>query len=334
MFSNWRLPLSEISPELLSALKPPSKPTVKQAASIPLPAAPKKKPAAGKKLRPITGMVVRCIQETYDTWTLDIFVGVGNKAYIAGQFISIDPHQFPELSELTAFLEDKKGKKEPIRAYSLCSAPHEPTISTTIKPERYEPGESQYPPLLSPLLASDALQGREIEFSGYSGAYILAPDHAEHTNEVLHLVAGSGAVPNFALLKDELLNEKNPTVFHTLIDVNRTHDDIIYRQELDQLARDYPHRFKLIHMITREDNPSRYGSNFLKGRPTFDIVKQHVKDPSKVLVYACGAAVTKWQKKKAKETGIEPAPRFMEGVREIVKELGVDRKRFKHEVYG
>ena len=289
---------------------------------------------SSKKIRPIQGKVVRAVQETPEAWTLEIEVAPQDKEYTAGQFLSISPHQFPELSELIAYLEYKKGRKELIRAYSIASAPYEPYVAITTKPERFYPEETLYPPLLSPLLASNALLGRPLEFLGYTGAYVLDPAHGEHTDEVLHWVAGSGAVPNFALLKDELTQNKNPHVVHTLIDVNKSFEDIIYQKQFDDLAARYPNRFKLIHFLTREEDPKRHGDNYFAGRPTLEQVRSYVKDPASVLVYSCGAAVTKWQKQKAKEQGVEPKPRFLESVGEIVTALGVDRKRFKREIYG
>lgn len=291
-------------------------------------------PLAGKKIRTIAGVVHDAIQETYDTYTLRIRVADGDRQYKAGQFISIDPHQFPELSEIVAFMEHKKGKKEVVRAYSMASTPSEPYVSITIKPERFEPDECEFPPLLSPLLASTALVGRPLHFLGYTGAYTIPENVGEQTDEVLHLVAGSGAVPNYAILKDELLQKKNLGVKHIMINVNKTIDDVIYLKDLEALHRDFPDRFKLYHLLTRDENPSRHGDHFLKGRPTLDFVATRIRDPQSVLVFACGAAVTKWQKKHAKETNSEPKPRFLETISDIVNGLGVDRKRYRKEIYG
>ena len=63
-------------------------------------------------------------------------------------------------------------------------------------------------------------------------------------------------------------------------------------------------------------------------------MSKYVQDPSTVLIYACGPAITKYEKAKAKETGIEPRPRFIEAVHDIVHDLGVDKKRFKKEEFG
>ncbi len=308
-------PLPSAPDNFLSALKPPTAP-IKE------------------KIRQIKGVVVKAEQETPDTWTLHIFVGESDRRYTAGQFISIAPQQFPELANMVAYMEHVKGRKELVRAYSMASAPHEPYVSITTKPEHFEPNETLYPPLLSPLLASNFLVGREIEFLGYTGAYTLKPDHGVDTDQVLHIVAGSGAVPNFALLKDELINNKNPNVMHTMIDVNRTVEDIIYRQALDDLAKQFPQRFQLIHLLTRDEHPARHGPQYFKGRPTLDFVQRFVKNPQRLLVYSCGAGITKWQRKKAIDEGREPQPRFLETVHDIVQGLGLDKKRFKREIYG
>ena len=292
-------------------------------------AAPKK-----KGLQQMRGVVVKCLQETHDTWSLDIFVGENNLDYIAGQFISIDPKQFPELERWARFMEKLKGKREVVRAYSLASAPHEPNLTITVKAEEYWDEEDPYPPLLSPLLGSNLLRGREITVQGYSGHYVIPEDIETHTGQVLHMVAGSGVVPNWALLKDDLENDRFPKLKHTMINTNKTYDDIIYREDLFGLAEKHKDRFELINLITREEDPSIYGKNFFKGRPTTEFVSKLVDDPTTLRVYACGAAITKYAKKKAKETGVPATPRFMEGVASILADLGVDKKRFKKEVYG
>ena len=303
-----------------------------QAASTPTPT-PKEAPKK-KGLRILKGEVVKCVQETHDTWSLDISVGADNLDYIAGQFISIDPKQFPELERWARFMEKLKGKREVVRAYSLASAPHEPHLTITVKAEEYWDEEDPYPPLLSPLLGSDMLMGRAINVQAYSGHYVIAEDIEAHTGQVLHMVAGSGVVPNWALLKDDLENNRFPKLKHTMINTNKTYEDIIYRDDLFALAEKHKDRFELINLITREEDPTTRGANFFKGRPSTEFVSKYVDDPTTLRVYACGAAITKYAKKKAKETGIPATPRFMEGVASILADLGVDKKRFKKEVYG
>ena len=49
--------------------------------------------------------------------------GAPRSDWHAGQYVSIDPHQFPGLRSLVDYLEHVKGRREVARAYSMCSAP-------------------------------------------------------------------------------------------------------------------------------------------------------------------------------------------------------------------
>ncbi len=289
---------------------------------------------SGKKIRPIRGVVIRAIQETPDTWTLLIFVSEHDKDYLAGQFINIGPHQFAELRDFTRFFEYEKSKKEPVRAYSLTSAPHEKYLAITIKPEIYEPEPHAFPPLLSPLLASDVLVGRELEFTGYAGAYVMPQALAPDIDHVVHLVAGSGVVPSFSIIKDELINNKNPHSKHILIYVNKSWQDIIFHKELTLLERKYSDRLAIKYFLTQETPHASYGEHFHLRRPSIEDVTRAVNRPDQALFFACGPAITKFQRAKAIEQGCEPKPRFMEWVHEVMEKLNVDRKRFKREIYG
>ena len=102
-------------------------------------------------------LVVESIVETPDTRTLVLDVGP-HAPYRAGQYVSIDPHQFPALGSITAYLEHVKGRVEVPRAYSMCSAPHERYVAITIKEEVYH-GQMAYPPLLSGFLVHQVRAG-------------------------------------------------------------------------------------------------------------------------------------------------------------------------------
>jgi 3-ketosteroid 9alpha-monooxygenase subunit B len=287
-----------------------------------------------RTIRKMECVVVDVVRRTHDSASLYFFLG-GDAAssYRAGQFVSIDPHQFPELKRWVDFLEASKGKKEPIRAYSMQSIPGEKCVSICVKAEGFDAKHDKYPPLLSPFLVSGALKGREIVISGFSGGYVLEDDHAEKTDQVLHLVAGSGIVPNYALVKDELKKPQNARVKHTMIYANKTYGDIMLRDQLEALRKAFPDRFELIHCISRED-PTQYGPHFVKGRITTDVVRKHLRDASSVRAFACGAAITKYQRQAAKEKGVEPTRRFMETVEDIIHELAIPKAHFKKEEFG
>src|SRR5579862_9525599 len=90
-----------------------------------------------KRIKEMEVMVADVIVETPDTATLVFFTGNDRLEYKPGHFLTIDPHQFAALERFTAFFEDMKGKKEPARAYSMCSTPDEKYLAITVKEERY-----------------------------------------------------------------------------------------------------------------------------------------------------------------------------------------------------
>src|SRR5215510_3481770 len=141
--------------------------------------------------RRIKQMEVMVASETPDTATLVFFTGNDRLEYSAGHFLTIDPHQFEALERFTAFLEDLKGKREPPRAYSMSSAPHEKYLAVTVKEERYQSGVTQFPPLLSPLLVKRTVRGMRLTVTGFTGPYTL-PDNIEaQTDHIVHICAGS-----------------------------------------------------------------------------------------------------------------------------------------------
>jgi 3-ketosteroid 9alpha-monooxygenase subunit B len=280
--------------------------------------------------------VVELRMETADTATLLLDLGPGPLDYKAGQYLNIDPRQFPALAQLLAFLEDKKGRREPLRSYSLASAPHERYVAITVKDEPYLPGVSLYPPLLSPFLVHGGLVGRTLRVTGFMGPYILPPDVDERTPEVLHVIAGSGAVPNFALIKDAL--HRGLKVRHTLLMANKTWADVLFREELHALERAHPERLRIVHTLTREPDGYTYNERVRQGRISKELLGELLPvDPvarENLLVYACGPAITPWDRRKALETRTTATPRFMETVIAHLHELGVGEKRIKRETYG
>src|SRR3954469_12321381 len=146
-------------------------------------------------------MVADVIVETPDTSTLVFFTGNDRLDYKAGHFLTIDPHQFEALARFISFFEDVKGKREPPRAYSMASAPHERYLAVTVKEEQYVSGVTKYPPLLSPLLVKRTVKGMRLVVTGFTGPYTLPSDVEQQTNHLVHICAGSGSVPNYSILK-------------------------------------------------------------------------------------------------------------------------------------
>jgi 3-ketosteroid 9alpha-monooxygenase subunit B len=284
------------------------------------------------KIHHIPVTVVDVLQETADTITLLLDAGDFPRDYKAGQYVSVDPHQFRAIAGYTALFEELKGRKEPPRAYSMCSSPDERYLGITIKEEYFEHGKTKYAPLLSPFLVHDPLKGRRMEVTGYAGAYVLSDHIAEVTDHLVHLCAGSGSVPNVSIIKWALGHL--PRMRHTFIYSNKTWNDIIFRDALAELERAHPDRLRVIHTLTREPETFAYSNRVVKGRVSADLIARLIPDLHSAVVYACGPAVTVWEKRAAKAAGTEPTPRFMESVMDALKQLEMPHERIKEEAFG
>ena len=283
-----------------------------------------------RRVRELEVEVVQARRDTPDTTTLFMSTGDEPTEYEAGHFCTIDPHQFGELEHFTAYLEDQKRQREKPRAYSMASAPHEQHLAITIKEERYESGETPYPPLLSPLLTYYIQEGRRLVISGFTGAYTFPADVYERTDHIIHVCAGSGIVPNRSLIK-ESLHHGDP-LRHTLLFSNKTRRDIIYFEEFEVLREQYPDRLDVIHCITREDPAGIRGAR--NGRISEELLREVAPDPSSVLAYSCGPGITPYERKAARAKGETPEPRFVENMVALLQEHGLDKKQIRQESWG
>lgn len=274
-------------------------------------------------------VVVReVVRETADTVTLVFDVSPEAPPYRAGQFLSIDPRQFPALASQLAQLEAFKGRKELVRAYSMASAPGEP-LAITIKEEPYQPGATLYRPLLSPYLVRHVAVGTRMEVLGFTGPYNLPDDIEERTDHLLHVVAGSGVVPNWSILKFAL--KAHPGLRHTFVYSNKTWDDVIFRDALNALAEEQPERLTVVHMLTRQTALPAF---VRQGRVTRELLAELPVDPQRAFAYVCGPAITPWDRRVALTSAVAAAPRFLESTLFHLKELGFARDRIRHESYG
>src|SRR5687767_7542854 len=154
--------------------------------------------ARAAPVRAYDALVLESIHEAPDTKTLVLDLGPRSD-YRAGQYVSIHPRQFIGLRSFVSYLEHAKKRREPPRAYSMCSAPQEKYVAITIKEEVYDSSQMEYPPLLSGYLVHQVRAGDRMETTGFAGAYVLPEDIESRVEHVLHLCAGSGSVPNFSM---------------------------------------------------------------------------------------------------------------------------------------
>ena len=112
------------------------------------------------------------------------------------------------------------------RSYSIASAPEDDQLVLTV--ERLEDGE------VSPYLTDELRPGDELELRGPIGGYFVW--EASTGGPLLLVAGGSGVVPFRSMLRHRAAAVS--TVPARLLYSARTLDDVIYRDELAQLADD------------------------------------------------------------------------------------------------
>lgn len=186
------------------------------------------------------------------------------------------------------------------RSYSLCSAPYEGEWRVAIK--KVEHGKfSTY--------ANEHLSvGQEMEVMTPTGSFTTAIS-PERKKSYLLFAAGSGITPVISLAKSILHTEAESLV--TLFYGNKNFNSIIFREELEALKNEHMNRFRLVHILSREN----LGNRIQKGRInaekcdqlakaflTFD--KEHKED---VEVFVCGPEdMIHAVKERMTEFGIPP----------------------------
>ena len=284
------------------------------------------------RIKELEVMVAEVIVEAPDTATLVFFTGNDHLDYQPGHFLTIRPQQFSALERFVKYFEDLKGRPEPSRAYSLCSAPHERQLAVTVKEELYVSGLTKYPPLLSPLLVWRTPPGTRMVVTGFGGPYTLPADIESRTDHLVHICAGSGIVPNLSIIKHCLANDLD--IRHTLIYGNKSWEDVIFRRQLADLARRHQGKLTVVHTLSRETNPAHHGPNVRRGRVSAELIREFIPDPTAVEVFSCGPGVGKFERLAAKERGEAPQPRFLETALEALEALGVPDERIHRESYG
>jgi ferredoxin-NADP reductase len=121
------------------------------------------------------------------------------------------------------------------REYSIASAPGEPVAITV---ERLDDGE------VSPYLTEELRPGDGIEIRGPVGGYFVWD--VDHGGPLLLVAGGSGVVPLRSMLRHRRRSDSDVPI--RLLYSSRTIDDVIYREELEQLAGS---GLDVVHTLTR-----------------------------------------------------------------------------------
>ncbi len=199
------------------------------------------------------------IQETPDTKTYRI------KPVAGGEVIQYKPGQFVQL-HLTPDSEVKMS-----RSYSIASSPHERgSIDLTIKIQGTFP---QY--------LKDLQVGHVFGLRGPLGHFYFDPATQPH---IVLLGAGVGITPLMGMLRYHTHHQLANKV--TFIDVNKTEEDTIYREELEQVHAKKNPNAQIVLSYTRLAPEHPWTGE--RGRLNWDMIVKYVPEPLNKHYFICG----------------------------------------------
>ncbi|WOX24984.1 ferredoxin--NADP reductase [Streptomyces solicathayae] len=192
-----------------------------------------------------TVRVVEAVRETADAVSLVLDAGGAELPYRPGQFLTV---RIP-------------GRGA--RCYSLASSPHtgEPPRITV---KRVPGGVG------SGWMCDEVAVGDELEVLPPAGTF----GPADLDRDLLLVAGGSGITPVVSVAKSALAAGRARVA---LVYANRDEPAVIFRDELRELAEDYPSRFTLIHWLES-----------LQGLPTADALTATVAPYAARDTYLCG----------------------------------------------
>lgn len=196
------------------------------------------------------------------------------------------------------------GSEEQRRSYSICSGVNDGDLRVAIK--RVAGGEFSG-------WANDTLQvGEDVEVmppTGHFGTPIVATQEQHY----LGIACGSGITPILGIIKSVLHGE--PRSRFTLVYGNRASGTIMFREELEDLKNTFTSRFKVVHVLTREQQDVELFNGRITAEKCADLFR-HWIDPSSIdQAFLCG-----------------PLP-MVTAAAETLRNHGVDASRIRQELF-
>ncbi len=148
------------------------------------------------------------------------------------------------------------------RAYSICSSPKSGELKVAVK--AVENGT------FSVFATTKLAKGDTLEVAKPEGKFILEP---QQNMNYIGFAAGSGITPVLSMIKS-VVEAENASKF-TLIYGNKSAEDTIFYDELNDLAAQYPERFKVHYVFSRTPQKDTLFGRIDKGNTNFYIKNQY-----------------------------------------------------------
>ncbi|MGK7924522.1 MAG: ferredoxin--NADP reductase [Spirulina sp.] len=209
----------------------------------------------------------------------------GDLRYLEGQSIGIIPPG-----------TDDKGKAHKLRLYSIASTRHgddvdDKSVSLCVRQLEYqhpETGETVYGVCSTHLCNLEV--GTDVAITGPVGKEMLLPDDENAT--IIMLATGTGIAPFRAFLwrmfKEQHEDYKFKGLAWLIFGIPYS-ANILYKEELEELAAQYPDNFRLTYAVSREQKNAEGGKMYVQSRVSeyageiFDMIQK-----PNTHVYMCG----------------------------------------------
>jgi glycine betaine catabolism B len=209
-----------------------------------------------KTLQPIS---IRHVRETGSVVTF-AFELEGAVQYQAGQYVTLK----------LAGVEDPRG---PQRPFTLSSSPTEVRrLSVTMRMTG-----SPFKTRLTEISEHETLD--EIKMRGPMGEFKLDTERA-----AVMIAGGIGITPFRSMLRNAA--DRGLGLQVILLYSNRTPAEIVFKQELDDIARRWK-RLKIVYTITRPEEAKGWTGK--TGRIDADLIREHAQALDAPLYYVCGS---------------------------------------------
>ncbi|MBE9115946.1 ferredoxin-NADP reductase [Lusitaniella coriacea LEGE 07157] len=213
-------------------------------------------------------------------------ISEGDLRYLEGQSIGIIPPG-----------EDDRGKPHKLRLYSIASTRHgdrvdDKTISLCVRQLEYEDpdtGKTVYG-VCSSYLCNLEEGAENVAMMGPVGKEMLLPPDEDAT--IIMLATGTGIAPFRAYLwrmfKEQHEDYKFKGLAWLIFGIPKT-PNILYKEELEELAQKYPDNFRLTYAISREQKNADGGKMYVQSRVIeyADQIFEMLQKP-KTHLYMCG----------------------------------------------
>ncbi|MFV8833992.1 1,2-phenylacetyl-CoA epoxidase subunit PaaE [Aquisalimonas sp.] len=189
------------------------------------------------------------------------------------------------------------------RTYSICTAPRDGEIRVAVKRD---------PQGVFSTFANERLKaGDVLEVMPPEGSFVLrfSPDNRKH---YLAVAAGSGITPIMSMIREGLAAE--PRSSFTLVYGNRSAQNMIFREQLEDIKNEYMGRFTMVPVMSREQTDIGLFHGHIDGDKCRELLQHWIRDDVDECVI-CG-----------------PEP-MIQAVSETLREAGVPRDRIHYELF-